>query len=116
MRPTPSLMTDVIAADDPSHHQTGTPPHHQHLLSGTPTSAPRKPQRRANRASRPAAAPIDNIPRRELYPIPEARQLLGGLSHAGFYSRVRDGQITLVHLGRRSYVSAATIARIVSGL
>ncbi len=52
------------------------------------------------------------IPTREMYPITEARQLLGGMSHSGFYDRVKEGLIPLICIGRRRYVSAETIRRI----
>lgn len=55
------------------------------------------------------------IPERELYPVAEARQLLGGLSHSCFYSAVGRGDIDLVKVGRRSFVAKSTIQRIAGG-
>ncbi len=45
------------------------------------------------------------IPDRLLYPIPEAREKLGGISHSGFYKLVAEGAIRLTKIGRRSFVS-----------
>jgi hypothetical protein len=47
-----------------------------------------------------------------LYPIDEAREQLGGISHTKFYDLVDRGEITLTKLGRRSFVSAEEIRRI----
>lgn len=52
---------------------------------------------------------------RTLYPVKEAREQLGGISHTGFYGLVAKGQIHLVKLGRRSFVTADEIRRIASG-
>ena len=52
---------------------------------------------------------------RALYPIKEAREQLGGISHTTFYALVGKDQIHLVKLGRRSFVAADEIRRICSG-
>lgn len=52
---------------------------------------------------------------RALYPIREARQLLGGWSNSFFYEQVAKGVVRLVKVGRRSFVSAEEIARIARG-
>ncbi len=48
---------------------------------------------------------VENIPNRLLYPIPEARALLGGISHSGFYKIVNQGLIKITKVGRRSFVT-----------
>ncbi len=48
---------------------------------------------------------IENIPHRLLYPIPEARALLGNISHSGFYKFVNQGLIKITKVGRRSFVT-----------
>ena len=48
----------------------------------------------------------DPTPNRLLYPLPEAREKLGGISHSNFYNLVADGAIRLTKIGRRSFVSA----------
>lgn len=53
-----------------------------------------------------------HVPERALYPVKEARHLLGGLSQAGFYNFAKAQQIQLVRLGRRTFVPSAEIARI----
>lgn len=49
---------------------------------------------------------------RLLHPIPEARQLLGGISHTHFYKLVRKGRIKVTKLGRRSFVSHRELERV----
>jgi len=49
---------------------------------------------------------------RDLYPIPEARERLGGISRAFFYDLVRDGVIELTKLGRRSFVARDELRRV----
>ena len=53
---------------------------------------------------------------RRLYPIPEARQQLGGISNGTFYALVKAGVIKLVKIGRRSFVSEAGIDEAVAKL
>ena len=50
---------------------------------------------------------------RLLHPVPEARQLLGGISHTFFYELVRSGELTLTKLGSRSFVTHAELERLV---
>ena len=57
---------------------------------------------------------ILNIPDRPLHPIPEARQLLGGISHSGFYKYVGRGLIRVVKLGARSFVTSDEIKNCVA--
>ncbi|HXC78679.1 MAG TPA: helix-turn-helix domain-containing protein [Candidatus Acidoferrum sp.] len=41
---------------------------------------------------------------RRLLPITEARHLLGGISPTTFYALVKEGELSLVKIGRRSFV------------
>lgn len=59
-----------------------------------------------------AAMPYD----RELYPLPEARKKLGGLSHSKLYELVKKGDLRLVKIGRRSYLTREEIRRFVASL
>ena len=59
----------------------------------------------ASKASKNTGESVEAIPRRLLYPIPEARELLGGLSQSGFYHLVQQGVVHLTKMGRRSFVS-----------
>lgn len=45
-------------------------------------------------------------PMRRLMPVKEARQQLGGISHSTFYALVKRGELSLVKIGRRSFVHA----------
>ncbi len=49
---------------------------------------------------------------RLLHPVPEARELLGGISHTYFYELVREGRIKLTKLGRRSFVTDRELERV----
>ena len=57
-----------------------------------------------------------SAPNRALYPVPEARRLLGGISHTGFYKLVKQEQLKLSKIGRRSFVSSAEINRFLDEL
>ena len=43
---------------------------------------------------------------RHLMPVEEARQQLGGISPTTFYGLVKEGELSLVKIGRRSFVHA----------
>jgi len=43
---------------------------------------------------------------RHLMPVKEARYQLGGISHSTFYALVKQGDLSLVKIGRRSFVQA----------
>jgi hypothetical protein len=49
---------------------------------------------------------------RDLYPLQEARERLGGISRALLYSLVRDGEVKLTKLGRRSFISGDELRRV----
>ena len=57
---------------------------------------------------------MENIPDRPLHPIPEARKLLGDISHSGFYNYVGRGLIRVVKLGGRSFVTSDEIKNCVA--
>lgn len=52
---------------------------------------------------------------RDLYPLSEARQLLGGVSTASLYRWEAEERIKLVRICKRVFMSADEIARITSG-
>ena len=54
-----------------------------------------------------------NIPQRLLHPIPEARQMLGGIGHTKFYALVKAGRIKLTKIGGRSFVTPSELQRCV---
>ncbi len=43
---------------------------------------------------------------RHLMPVKEARQQLGGISQTMFYALVKEGELSLVKIGSRSFVQA----------
>jgi excisionase family DNA binding protein len=43
---------------------------------------------------------------RHLMPVKEARHQLGGISPTTFYALVKDGELSLIKIGRRSFVQA----------
>jgi hypothetical protein len=52
------------------------------------------------------------IPQRKLYSVAECRELLGGIGKTFFYAvLVKD--LELIKLGRRSYVTAESIDRLI---
>ena len=53
-----------------------------------------------------------SLPNRLLYPISEARQILGGIGHSLFYELVKAGNIKLTRIRGRSFVSASEIQRL----
>ena len=55
--------------------------------------------------------PNHESPQRLLYPIPEARQLLGGIGHSTFYAIVKDGGLKITKVRGRSFVAAAELRR-----
>ena len=57
-----------------------------------------------------------SVERRALYPIPEARRLLGGISHTCFYGLIKQNKFKLSKIGRRSFVSNSEINRFLDDL
>jgi excisionase family DNA binding protein len=43
---------------------------------------------------------------RHLMPVNEARHQLGGISPTTFYALVKEGELSLIKIGRRSFVQA----------
>ena len=48
---------------------------------------------------------------RQLYTIPEARGVLGGISHTLIYTLIKDGRLKIIKIGRRSFVSSTELMR-----
>lgn len=46
---------------------------------------------------------------RLLIPVTEARQQLGGISRSTFYGLVKEGELSLVKIGSRSFVQAEAL-------
>ncbi len=58
-----------------------------------------------------------NLPsRRLLYSVKETRAALGDISHGGFYGLVNQGQLKIVKIGRRTFVSSVELDRFVAAL
>ncbi len=56
------------------------------------------------------------VAQRDLYPIPEARFKLGGISNSKFYEIVKDGKISISKIGQRSFVAGTEIKRFIDSL
>lgn len=57
------------------------------------------------------SAASTDTPVREMYPVEETRDRIGGISHSTFYELVKAGRIKTVKLGRRTFVMADEIER-----
>jgi excisionase family DNA binding protein len=53
---------------------------------------------------------------RRLVPIPEARQVLGGIGHSTIYEMIDRGEITRVHVGRRALITSESLAAYIDRL
>ena len=51
-----------------------------------------------------------------IHPIPDAREILGGIGNSKFYEIVSEGQLKLVKIGSRSFVTADELRRYVAAL
>ena len=58
----------------------------------------------------------DAAPKRLLHPIPEVRSQLGGICHSNFYEIVKRGDLELVKIGRRSFVTDEALLAYVARL
>ena len=58
----------------------------------------------------------DGTSKRLLHPIPESREMLGGISHTKFYDMVKCGEIHIVKIGSRSFITDQEIHRVVDNL
>lgn len=50
---------------------------------------------------------------RLLHPIPEAAEVLGGMSRSTLYEKIANGEITAVKIGRRTYIAHDELERYV---
>ncbi len=46
---------------------------------------------------------------KRLVPIPEVRQVLGGIGHTTVYELVKRGEIIKVNIGRRAFITAESL-------
>ena len=51
-----------------------------------------------------------------IHDVPTSREILGGIGHTKFYEEVRAGKITLVKIGKRSFVTDDELGRYVEAL
>lgn len=61
-------------------------------------------------------APVQTIPERRLYPIPEAAEQLGGITERMLWTLVARGDIQSVKVGRRRMIPAAALDSYVTSL
>lgn len=53
---------------------------------------------------------------RLLHPIPEAADVLGGMSRSALYEKIAAGEIAAVKVGRRTYIAHDELERYVRDL
>jgi hypothetical protein len=46
---------------------------------------------------------------KRLVPIPETRQVLGGIGHTTVYALVKSGEIVKVNIGRRGFITSESL-------
>lgn len=63
-----------------------------------------------------ARAALEDGGPRLLYWLPEARAILGGIGHTTIYELFKQDQLKRVNIGRRSFVTAESIAAYVDRL
>jgi hypothetical protein len=51
-----------------------------------------------------------------LYSFPEARRALGGIGLTKLYELIDTGKVKRVHIGRRAFITAESVAAFVEGL
>ncbi|MGL6234277.1 MAG: helix-turn-helix domain-containing protein [Segniliparus sp.] len=51
-----------------------------------------------------------------LYPIPKAREALGGISTTTVYELAKQGEIVKVNIGRRGFITAESITEYIGRL
>ena len=56
------------------------------------------------------------LPERLLYPLPEVRERLGGISYTTLYALIGRGDLLVVKIGRRSFIPAESLTRFVEQL
>ncbi len=47
---------------------------------------------------------------KRLLPIPEAREVLGGIGHTTLYELIKRGEIVKVNIGRRGFITSESLA------
>ncbi len=55
-------------------------------------------------------------PPRKLVPIPGAQAALGGIGRTTIYELAKRGDIDLVNIGRRSFITVASLNEYIDGL
>lgn len=74
------------------------------------------------RAVQPVAAPPSAqleqapVPERLLYPLPEVRERLGGISRTTLYALIGRGELDVVKIGQRSFITQAALTDFVARL
>lgn len=53
---------------------------------------------------------------RQLYPITEAAQILGGIGRTSIYELLKAGELQRAHIGRRSFITADSLQSYVERL
>ena len=69
-----------------------------------------------NEATRPGEVERTTLPDRLLYPLPEVRERLGGISHTTLYALIGRGDLSIVKIGSRSFIPADNLNRFVEHL
>jgi hypothetical protein len=60
-------------------------------------------------------AAFDGIERRALYPVPEVKQILGGIGQTTLYELMKT-DLERVHIGRRTFITAESLAAYINRL
>ena len=55
-------------------------------------------------------------PERLLYPIPETQEILGGISRSHLYELIKRGDLEVVKMGKRSFITDEAIRKLVAQL
>ncbi len=58
----------------------------------------------------------EHEPKRVLLPNPDARHRMGGICNTKFYELIASGKLEAVKLGRRTFVTAASVDAYVASL
>ena len=53
---------------------------------------------------------------RKLDPIPDAQEYLGGISRTTLYELAKKGEVTLVNIGRRAFITRASMDAYIESL
>lgn len=67
-------------------------------------------------APTPALVEQSALPERLLYPLPEAQQRLGGISRTTLYGLIGRGDLAVVKIGNRSFITQAALTDFVARL